>query len=116
MEAFKIASTLSALKREAVAKTNDSKSLNYNTVIKTLESVGVKVQKEEHQEIYETGKSASGNPFSRSFKNGHKFAFVLNGKKFTGETTSKYFSLNLSVFISTINAIECAKSLRDAQA
>lgn len=112
MEAIKIASVLNLMRKDAVTKLNESKSINYKTVINTLEAVGVKVQKEEHQEMIEHGKTAAGNPFSRDFKNGFKISFELNGKKFIGETTSKYFSFNLTSFVSTINVLECAKSLR----
>ncbi len=108
---LEVAKSLGKLKSEASLKVNFLKSLNYKTVVKTLEGLGVEISVKEHQSVIETGKSAAGNPFKRTVKNGFEIEFNLGGNRFWGLTTNQYFSYSLTSFISTLNVLECAKEL-----
>jgi len=108
---LEVAKALGEIKREAGLKVNFLKSLNYKTVVKTLEGLGVEISVKEYQSVIETGKSAAGNPFKRTVKNGFEIEFNLGGERFWGLTTNNTFSYSLTSFVSCINIIVCAKEL-----
>jgi len=109
---IQVAKAAAAFLRELKKYYNQTKSMNWKTVVNTIASIGVSVKKEVMSDYKDTLSENGKFAVKRKVLKGYFISFRVNGKAWEGFTGHDYFSWNLTSFlVNNLQPIELAKEL-----
>lgn len=112
MTRLQIAKLAAAFLRTVESFYNDTKGMNYRTVVNALQSFGVTVTVENWSEYNDTMNESGKFAVRRKLVTGKMISFTICGKKYEGFTGAKDAAWGLTSFIANnLQPIELAKEL-----